>query len=63
MDDDRRKYERVYVHKHVNGHDWGIELDGHYYMARLLDVGRGGARLQIDECPEYDLSGKTGSVK
>jgi c-di-GMP-binding flagellar brake protein YcgR len=61
--EERRRYQRIYAQKHANGYDYGLELDGYYYKAKLVDVSQGGARLQLEDEPGVDLYEKSGVVK
>lgn len=61
--DERRYYERVQVQNHPDKYDCSIELDGYYYLAKLIDLSKGGARLKLPDYPGYNMQGKTGAVK
>lgn len=60
---ERRRYARTYAQRHADGYDYSIEIEGQYYNAQLLDISRGGAKVKLVDSPEYNYTGKYGTVK
>jgi len=61
--EERRLYKRLPVAYHANGFDCGLELEGRLYLAELVNVSRGGARIRLSQAAEYNLLGLYGIVR
>lgn len=60
--EERRSYERISMDDQSGYYDYTIEIDGACFLAMLMDISIGGARLKLNDAPDKSTCGRKGTI-
>lgn len=60
--EERRSYERISMDDNSGYYDYTIEIDGACFLAMLMDISIGGARLKLNDAPGRSTCGRQGTI-